>query len=92
MTWIGERVRDRNLIEVYSRVEGLVEWSDWLPFPACLPDVPREPGVYLFREPGSLVIRYAGRAGDRASSGRPEGLYGQLKGVPKRQGGGQWFR
>lgn len=36
------------------------------------------PGVYLFRETGSQMIRYAGMAGERAGGGRPQGLHGRL--------------
>jgi hypothetical protein len=34
--------------------------------------------VYLFREPQTHVIRYAGMAGERIGSGRPQGLLGRL--------------
>jgi hypothetical protein len=34
--------------------------------------------VYLLRDPDTHVIRYAGMAGERAGSGRPQGLHGRL--------------
>lgn len=80
MTWVGKQVRDPRLLDTYRAVEGLAEWSDWAPFVTALAGAPREPGVYLFREPGPQVIRYAGMAGERAGNGahRPQGLYGRL--------------
>ncbi len=78
MRWVGERVHDDALAEAYAEVAELADWSEWLSFATGLAEAPRLPGVYLFREPASQVIRYAGMAGERAGSGRPQGLYGRL--------------
>ncbi len=78
MTWIGDRVRDVDLREAYAGVEDLAEWSDWLPYADGIDAAPRSPGVYLFREPDTALIRYAGMAGERAGVGRAQGLHGRL--------------
>ena len=65
-------------LEAYREVDDLADWSSWTSFDEALAQAPRLPGVYLFREPDSHVIRYAGMAGERAGSGRPQGLYGRL--------------
>jgi len=62
----------------YRDVAELADWSPWAPFTDVVPEAPRLPGVYLFREPVNQVIRYAGMAGVRNGSGRPQGLYGRL--------------
>jgi hypothetical protein len=78
--WVGQRVRDPGARDAYEILEALAEWSDWAPFGEALAHAPRDPGVYLFREPSTHVIRYAGMAGERAGNGsqRPKGLYGRL--------------
>jgi len=77
MTWLGD-VRDESLRAVYTEVHRLTDWSPWMPFETAISAAPREPGVYLLREPYDGVIRYVGMAGERAGSGRPQGLYGRL--------------
>ncbi|WBQ05421.1 hypothetical protein [Kribbella sp. CA-293567] len=77
MSWSA--VHDHTLRERYAEVRELAEWSDWMPFEAAVPSAPREPGVYLLREPVTAVIRYVGMAGERAGGGRPQGLYGRLR-------------
>ena len=64
--------------DAYWEVGDLASWSDWDTFPACLPFAPREPGVYLFRDPQTQRIVYAGMAGERAGGGTPKGLFGRL--------------
>lgn len=76
MSWSA--VHDVTLRERYAEVRDLAEWTDWMPFEAAIPSAPREPGVYLLREPVTAIIRYVGMAGERAASGRPQGLYGRL--------------
>ena len=78
MTWVHPAIRDDERRAVYADVHDLAEWSDWVPFELARASAPREPGVYLLREPATGVIRYAGMAGERASSGRPQGLHGRL--------------
>lgn len=78
MSWIGERVHDPTLKDTYLEVQELAAWSEWMPFPDTVAVAPREPGVYLFRDSGTHTIVYAGMAGERAGSGRPQGLYGRL--------------
>lgn len=78
MTWLHPAVRDMGLLEAYRDVHELASWSDWAAFQTALPYAPREPGVYLLREPDTGHIRYVGMAGERAGSGRPQGLYGRL--------------
>ena len=78
MTWLHPAVRDRNLQQAYLDVHDLAGWSDWVPFATGVAHAPREPGVYLFRDTDTGTIRYAGMAGERAGSGRPQGLYGRL--------------
>jgi hypothetical protein len=77
MTWL-DSVHDYTLRESYAEVRDLAEWSPWIPFETAIRAAPREPGVYLLREPLTGVIRYVGMAGERAWSGRPQGLYGRL--------------
>jgi hypothetical protein len=77
MTWSA--VHDHTLRERYAEIRELAEWSDWMPFAEAIPSAPREPGVYLLREPLTAIIRYAGMAGERSGGGRPQGLYGRLR-------------
>jgi hypothetical protein len=78
--WVGHHLHDPALFDTYRDLEHLAEWSEWAPFSTALPYAPREPGVYLFREPATQLIRYAGMAGERSGNGnqRPQGLYGRL--------------
>lgn len=78
MSWLGDGVRDTRQLEAYGAVQDLASWWDWLPFEDAVAMAPREPGVYLLRDPASHAIVYAGMAGERAGSGRPQGLYGRL--------------
>lgn len=78
MHWIGENVRDQATRDTYWEVADLASWSEWATFPACLPSAPREPGVYLFRDPLTQQIVYVGMAGERAGGGTPKGLFGRL--------------
>lgn len=70
--------QDEERRSAYAELDRLAEWSEWLPFEDARRAAPREPGVYLLREPRSGVIRYAGMAGERAGGGRPQGLRGRL--------------
>jgi hypothetical protein len=76
--WIGDRIGDPALHDAYLEVADLASWSDWQPLEEALPWAPRDPGVYLFREPGTQRIVHVGMAGERAGGGRPQGLYGRL--------------
>jgi hypothetical protein len=78
MAWVDDAVRDASLREAYAEVHVLADWSPWVPFETALAGAPTEPGVYLMREPHTGLIRYAGMAGERAGSGRPQGLRGRL--------------
>ena len=78
MPWVGEQITDAAPKQAYAVVEAAADWSPWRPFLTEPTSAPRLPGVYLFREPGSQVIRYAGMAGERAGGGRPMGLFGRL--------------
>jgi hypothetical protein len=78
MGWVGERVRDPVVLDAYLAVEDAASWSEWLGFADAVPYAPREPGVYLFRDPASQLIVHVGMAGERAASGRPRGLHGRL--------------
>jgi hypothetical protein len=77
MPW-WDPVRNGALRACYADVFGLAEWSAWTPLEVALGAAPREPGVYLMREPPTGVIRCAAMAGERAGSGRPQGLFGRL--------------
>lgn len=77
MTWLHATLYDAAARAAYQEAADLAEWSSWLPFEDARRAAPREPGVYLLREPTGQV-RYAGMAGERAGSGRPQGLYGRL--------------
>jgi hypothetical protein len=77
MTWLPATLYDAAAKAAYQEAADLAEWSSWLPFEDARRAAPREPGVYLLREPAGR-IRYAGMAGERAGSGRPQGLYGRL--------------
>jgi hypothetical protein len=76
VTWLHATLYDAARA-AYQEAADLAEWSAWLPFEDARRAAPREPGVYLLREPTGQ-IRYAGMAGERAGSGRPQGLYGRL--------------
>jgi hypothetical protein len=76
MTWV--ETTDDGRRDALVEVHDLAEWSDWAPFEAARLHAPREPGVYLLREPGSGAVRYVGMAGERAGGGRPQGLHGRL--------------
>ncbi|WP_227467377.1 hypothetical protein [Nocardioides lijunqiniae] len=78
MGWVGERVRDARMLDAYLAVEDAASWSEWLAFDEAVPWAPREPGVYLLRDPASQVVVHVGMAGERAASGRPRGLRGRL--------------
>lgn len=78
MAWIGEQVADAGTRQAYGEVEAAAVWCPWRPFLTESTSAPRSPGVYVFRDPGSHIIRYAGMAGERAGSGRPMGLLGRL--------------
>ena len=78
MSWTGERVHDPALVAAYTAVEELAEWSPWEPLEEALPHAPRDPGVYLLREPRTQLVRYAALAGERAGGGRAQGLHGRL--------------
>lgn len=77
MTW-SEEVRDPALRATYREVHDLADWSPWVPFEAAIAGAPREPGVYLLRETFTGTIRHVGMAGERAGSGRPQGLSGRF--------------
>ena len=54
--------------DVPDGVGSLAAWSAWAPFTAdTVRTAPTLPGVYLFRQGGSLV--YVGRAGERSGKG-----------------------
>lgn len=76
--WLGTGPHDASARAAYVAVADLAEWSPWLDFEAARAHAPREPGVYLLREPASEFIRYVGMAGERAGGGRPQGLHGRL--------------
>jgi hypothetical protein len=78
MSWIAEAVHNQAAREAHAEVNDLAEWSEWSPFEFARRIAPREPGVYLLREPDTGAIRYVGMAGERAGGGRPQGLYGRL--------------
>jgi hypothetical protein len=65
-------------LDACREVAELAEWSAWAPFAEVLPEAPRLPGVYLFRERDTHRVRYVGMAGERGGGGRPQGLYGRL--------------
>ena len=65
---MGQLVRDQRLLDTYADLEHLADWSDWAPLSASLSCAPREPGVYLFREPDTHVVRFAGMAGERSGT------------------------
>lgn len=77
MSWTAP-TRDPDLLEAYRSVEDLAEWSPWSPLETAAREAPREPGVYLLREPLLGTVRHAGMAGERAGGGRPQGLAGRL--------------
>lgn len=65
--------------DVSDLLSGLAEWSPWTPLADALATVPRLPGVYLAREGSAGPIVYVGMAGERAGSGKPQGLRGRLR-------------
>lgn len=78
MGWIGERVRDAAARDAYAEVEDLASWSDWVSLADAAAGAPREPGVYLFRDPGTQRIVHAAVAGERGGTGVVPGLRGRL--------------
>lgn len=64
-------------IRVMSLLADLADWSPWVPYAEARAHAPREPGVFVLREPDGPV-RYVGMAGERAGAGRPQGLRGRL--------------
>lgn len=61
-------------------VGGLADWTEFVPFEEAPLIAPLLPGVYLVRSaavPDRIV--YVGMAGERAGSGRPQGLRGRLR-------------
>jgi hypothetical protein len=67
------------LDDIDDALAGLGEWSPWVSFDDALSDAPRLPGVYLAREGRSGPIVYVGMAGERAGSGKPQGIRGRLR-------------
>ena len=65
-------------LDAYREVTELAEWSPWAPFAQVLPHAPRSPGVYLFREHDTQVVRHVGMAGERSGRGSAQGLFGRL--------------
>lgn len=61
-----------------ASLEGLADWSPWMPLSEALATAPRVPGVYLAREGEAGPIVYVGMAGERAGGKRPQGLRGRL--------------
>lgn len=57
----------------------LGEWSPWVSFEDALSAAPRLPGVYIAREGRNGPIVYVGMAGERAGSGKPQGIRGRLR-------------
>lgn len=62
----------------WTALHGLAEWSPWAPFSEAAMLAPKQPGVYLFRDPREHLIVYVGIAGERAGSGSAKGLWGRL--------------
>lgn len=78
MTWLNPALIDPALLDAYDEVLHLADWTEWAPVLDAAVGAPREPGVYLLRDADNGVIRYVGMAGERAGSGRPQGLRGRL--------------
>lgn len=74
-TYADEEAR----LAAYSELPGLAEWSAWTPLLDVVAEAPRTPGVYLFLERPSRVVRHVGHAGERAGGGSPQGLHGRLR-------------
>lgn len=63
-----------------ATVDGLADWTEFVPFAEAPLIAPLLPGVYLVRSaavPDQIV--YVGMAGERVGSGRPQGLRGRLR-------------
>lgn len=58
-------------------LDRLASWSAWAPLVDAASSAPLEPGVYMARDSGGSIV-YVGRAGERAGSGKPQGLRGRL--------------
>jgi Domain of unknown function (DUF4268) len=59
-------------------VEFLSSWSRWVSLAEAIKTAPREPGVYLARRGADGPHIYVGMAGERAGSGRAQGIRGRL--------------
>lgn len=68
------------LRQAREAVDGLAEWSEWMPFVAGAQLAPKLPGVYMIRLSGGRQIVYVGKAEERAGTrgDRPKGLWGRL--------------
>lgn len=55
-------------------IDGLAEWSTWLPFVEAAAAAPRLPGVYMARQGAAGELVYVGMAGER----RGQGIRGRL--------------
>jgi hypothetical protein len=64
---------------VIAVLDRLADWSEWVPFSDAMDQAPKLPGVYMAREGASGPIVYVGMAGERAGSGRPQGIRGRLR-------------
>ena len=77
---------EESRLTAYADLGELADWSAWAPLLDAIPEAPRAPGVYLFLERETRVVRHVGHAGERAGSGWPQGLYGRLRAYLTGQG------
>ncbi len=60
-------------------LDGVANWSKWMPLAAAAESAPRLPGVYRVREGATGPLVYIGMAGERAGGTTPKGLQGRLR-------------
>jgi hypothetical protein len=74
--------------KAFAAVEGLGDWSGWVPIEKSLQLAPREPGVYMARTGRHGPVIYVGMAGERSGKGTktPQGLRGRLSAYLTGQG------
>jgi hypothetical protein len=76
---LSQALRSVSGVDPMVTIEGLGEWSEWVPFADALAKAPKLPGVYMLRDSYGGPILYVGMAGERRGSrDRPQGLRGRL--------------
>lgn len=70
----------RDVAKALTAVEGLADWSPWVPFEIAANIAPTLPGVYMARQRPQGAPIYVGKAGprDRGGKGPAKGIRGRI--------------